>query len=76
MLKTTIILVLILMSSHIFALTNSILDDSPEFVSVVQIKSEAPDSSGESIPGYCNATFISKNILVTAAHCIKLAYIS
>lgn len=59
-----------------YPLTNSKMDESPEWTSVVQIKSEAPDSTGESIPGYCNATFVGRNIMVTAAHCVKLAYIS
>lgn len=62
--------------SSTFALTNSVLAESSDWSYVVQIKSEAPDSTGESIPGFCNATFIAKNILVTAAHCVKLAYIS
>ena len=43
---------------------------------VVLIRSDAPDSSGERIPGYCNATLIHHNVLITAAHCLKLAYIS
>lgn len=62
--------------SSAYALTNSQMDESPLWASVVQIKSEAPDASGESIPGYCNATFVARNILVTAAHCVKLAYTS
>lgn len=66
----------IVLSSPLYALTNSTMAESPEWTPVVQIKSEAPDSSGESVPGYCNATFVARNILVTAAHCVKLAYIS
>lgn len=76
MLKFTLSLCLLLGTSSLFALTNSTFADSPLWSPVVQIKSEAPDSTGDSIPGYCNATFIAKNILVTAAHCVKLAYIS
>lgn len=58
------------------ALTNSVMTEAQEFTPVVQIRSEAPDSTGEKIAGYCNATFIAKNVLVTAAHCVSLAYIS
>ncbi len=77
MLKSTIVLIaLAIWSAESLALTNSTRDESVEWTPVVQIKSEAPDSTGESLPGYCNATFIAKNILVTAAHCVKLAYIS
>lgn len=76
MLKSILALSLALNASISFALTNSRFADAPEWAPIVQIKSEAPDASGESIPGYCNATFIAKNILVTAAHCVKLAYIS
>lgn len=43
---------------------------------MVQIVSSAPDSQGDKIAGYCNATLIHKNALITAAHCVKLAYLS
>ena len=76
MLKLLFATVLLIQLTPAHGLTNSTMTESPEFTSVIQIKSEAPDSTGESIPGYCNATFIAKNILVTAAHCVKLAYIS
>lgn len=62
--------------TNLYALTNSTVAESPELAHVMQIKTEAPDSTGESIPGYCNATLIHSNVLITAAHCIKLAYIS
>lgn len=75
MLKFALGLSLIL-STPLYALTNSTPALENDWASVVQIKSEAPDSTGESVPGYCNATFIAKNILLTAAHCVKLAYIS
>ena len=75
MLKLTLALGL-LISNPLFALTNSTPALEPQWTSVVQIKTEAPDSSGESVPGYCNATFVARNILLTAAHCVKLAYIS
>jgi hypothetical protein len=42
----------------------------------MQIRSDAPDSKGDTTPGFCNATLINKNVLITAAHCVKLAYIS
>lgn len=75
MLKFTLALCA-LFCTPLFALTNSTPALDAEWAPVVQIKSEAPDSSGESIPGYCNATFVARNIMVTAAHCVKLAYIS
>lgn len=76
MLKSTIVFIALLMSAQSFALTNSTRDESIDWTPVVQIKSEAPDSTGDTLPGYCNATFIAKTVLVTAAHCVKLAYIS
>lgn len=66
----------ILLSTNALALTNSTFADSPEWAPVTLIKSEAPDSSGESIPAYCNGTFIGKTMMVTAAHCVKFAYAS
>jgi hypothetical protein len=59
-----------------FALTNSSPALSDIHTNVMQIKSDAPDSSGDTTPGYCNATLIHKNVLITAAHCVRLAYIS
>lgn len=59
-----------------FALTNSTAAENEVWSPVVQIRNDAPDASGESVPGFCNATFIGKNTLVTAAHCVLLAYIS
>ncbi len=76
MLKFTLGLCLLFSASSLFALTNSTFADSPEWSPVVQIKSEAPDATGDTVPGYCNATFIARNILLSAAHCVKLAYIS
>lgn len=59
-----------------FALTNSIVAESSEWTNIVQFISEAPDSRGDTSPAYCNATFIHHNVLLTAAHCLKNAYIS
>lgn len=75
--KTLAVLITIaLYPLHSFALTNSTFAESDTWSSVVQIRTDAPDASGESIPGFCNATFIGKNIMVTAAHCVLLAYVS
>jgi hypothetical protein len=74
--KMIITALCILISVKTFALTNSLPAISPEWINVMQIRSEAPDSKGETTPGYCNATLIHKNVLITAAHCVKLAYIS
>lgn len=68
--------VVALFSLNLFALTNSKVAESPTLAHVMMIKSEAPDSTGNTTPGYCNATLIHQNLMVTAAHCVKLAYIS
>ncbi len=73
---TSLAFILILTISNAFALTNSSPAVSNDWTNVMQIKSEAPDSRGDSTPGYCNATLINENVLITAAHCVKLAYIS
>lgn len=74
--KSLMALMLLITTGAAHALTNSTYADAPEWSPVIQIKSEAPDSTGDTTPAYCNATFIARNILVTAAHCVKLAYIS
>jgi hypothetical protein len=59
-----------------FALTNSTPAISPSYDSVMFITSEAPNSKGDTTPSHCNATLIHRNVLVTAAHCAILGYIS
>lgn len=71
-----ITLVAFFFASNSFALTNSTPALSPDWTHVMQIRSDAPDSTGDTAPGFCNATLIHKNVLITAAHCVKLAYIS
>ena len=67
---------LILSMTKSFALTNSIPADDAKFDSVVMISSEAPDSKGDTTPGYCNATLLNSHVMITAAHCALLAQIS
>lgn len=74
MIFSTIILFLSLTNS--FALTNSVPADSAQFDSIVFIKSEAPNSQGDTTPGYCNATLLNEHVMITAAHCVVLAYLS
>ncbi len=74
--KTLLSSILLLFSLSAFALTNSTPALSDSWTNVMQIRSDAPDSQGNDAPGFCNATLIHKNVLVTAAHCVKLAYIS
>lgn len=69
-------LVVLFSITNAFALTNSTPALSPDWTNVMQISSGAPDSKGDTTPGYCNATLINKNVLITAAHCVVLAYIS
>ncbi|MBC7430362.1 MAG: hypothetical protein H7336_17240 [Bacteriovorax sp.] len=76
MFKMLLIFVAAFSMTSAFALTNSVVAESPDWSPVVLIKSEAPDSHGDSTAGYCNATFIGKNMMITAAHCIVLSYIS
>ncbi len=76
MLKSFFTLTLLMTSVSTFALTNSTPAVAPNLNYVMQIMSDAPDSKGDTTPGYCNATLIHKNVMVTAAHCVFLAYIS
>ncbi len=62
--------------TNTYALTNSIPADSVSFDNIVFISNDAPDSHGETIPGYCNATLLNSHVMITAAHCAALAYIS
>lgn len=59
-----------------YALTNSVSEERIFFDNVLFIKSDAPDANGDTAPGFCNATLLSANVAVTAAHCVHLAYVS
>lgn len=76
MIKLTIISLAFALANSAFALTNSVPALSDNYTNIMQIRSDAPDSTGDTAPGFCNATLIHKNVLITAAHCVKLAYIS
>jgi hypothetical protein len=71
-----IICLMISLSLNSYALTNSKSEENEYFNSVVFIKSDAPDAKGDTTPGFCNATLLAKNMAITAAHCVHLAYVS
>ena len=57
--------------SSAFALTNSIALEDLAFQNNVFISTAALDDKGGEVNGYCNASLISSQVLVTAAHCIS-----
>lgn len=60
--------------TNAFALTNSQPALESYWNANIQIKAEAWDpESQDTVPGFCNATFLSKQVLVTAAHCVAQA---
>lgn len=70
------VILFFLFITNSFALTNSTPAEAPRFDSVIFIRSDAPDSRGERIPDFCNGTLLNSHVMITAAHCIILAYIS
>lgn len=64
-------LLLIFISSIASALTNSQREEHSLFQSVVFIKAMDVDPQGEESTAYCNATLLSPDLLITAAHCVK-----
>ncbi len=68
--RSIVLLATLLLTTLSQALTNSTPLQDLAFQSNVFIGSEALDTDGSSVMGYCNATFISAQVLVTAAHCI------
>lgn len=71
-----LLIVLLLIVTNSYALTNSIAEERTFFENVIFIRSDAPDANGDTAPGFCNATLLSSNIAITAAHCVHLAYVS
>jgi hypothetical protein len=70
------VLITTFLSFNTFALTNGTAAIDPQFDSVIQITSDAPDSKGDTTTAYCNATLINSHAAVTAAHCMLLAQVS
>lgn len=70
------LLILFFISFNSLAITNSKSEERAFFDNVIFIRSDAPDANGDTAPAFCNATLIAKNIAITAAHCVSLAYVS
>jgi len=62
--------------THAHALTNSTAEERSFFENVIFIRSDAPDAKGDTAPAFCNATLLSPNLAITAAHCVHFAYVS
>jgi len=60
--------------AHAVALSNSLPAESPIWDRVVLIQSEGIEGP-DIVPGFCNATILSENLLITAAHCVHHAYL-
>jgi hypothetical protein len=67
------VLGLALYAQPLFAITNSIPAKEQTLNAVVWMSAPAADGQGQVVNGFCNATFISNQILVTAAHCVAQA---
>lgn len=75
-LMTTIFNLIFTFSNFSYALTNAQPALSDDLQSVVFLRTEARDpSDGSETPAYCNATLVHPLILVTAAHCVRDAYV-
>ena len=72
--QSAVFLVLFSGSCHVLALTSSVAAEDMGYRAVVQIAIPAYDSDGD-VTGYCNGTLISKNTLVTAAHCVVSSHL-
>lgn len=63
-------------SDYSYALTNAQPALSDDHQSIVFLKTEARDpSDGSEAPAFCNATFVHPLVLVTAAHCVRDAFV-
>jgi len=71
----TLILSALTLNPTAEALTHSKAEEAADFNSVVMIRAEDQDPQGDSVPAYCNATFLDPSTLVTAAHCLHGNYV-
>ncbi len=60
----------IFLSIHAKALTNSTANEEPSFQNNVLISAIVLGDNGDEVNGYCNATLLSNQVLITAAHCL------
>ncbi len=76
LLLTAIFNLIFTVSEYSYALTNAQPALSDDLQSIVFLKTEARDpSDGSEAPAFCNATFVHPLVLVTAAHCVRDAYV-
>lgn len=52
------------------ALTSGVVAEDSAFDAIVFIQNDGLDDQNEIAPGFCNATIMNANTLVTAAHCV------
>lgn len=57
------------LQSH--ALTNSVVATDEKHRSIALLGTMVYDAEGSEFLGFCNATFVQRNLLVTAAHCVQ-----
>lgn len=69
------LLMSLMFSGQVFALTPSQPAIDAFWEPVVLIKTQARDVDGSDVPAYCNATFVTERVLVTAAHCVHHAQV-
>lgn len=66
--------VVLLWSSQVFALSNSVVAESTEFNTTVFYRVTQYDpQSKDNVQGYCNGNLLSDRVMVTAAHCVYMA---
>jgi hypothetical protein len=68
-------LVFLLFSQKVWSLSPSVPEEDLKFENVVSIALESYDKTG-SVVGLCNATLVSPQLAVTAAHCLSESWLS
>ncbi len=69
--KRYLLAALMFLSPKMFALTHSVAAEDGLWSSVVEIEVDGKDQDGSLAPGYCVATLVRNNVLLTAAHCVS-----
>ncbi|MNS81945.1 Trypsin [compost metagenome] len=69
--KVFFLFMIMVFSNYAQALSNGVPAVGDEMRAVVFLQIDDQEDDGSLVSGFCNGTLVAKNVIVTAAHCVK-----